>query len=105
MLYSPLKALSVPALRVTSNCNGVNCCFHSASVLWTLFTRAGPSFSPESLNWRIVTVSLSSDELASAILKLGLLSHAIRPAPVSAELTRNVQRILYTYELQHQPNA
>src|SRR5580700_7781580 len=33
MSYCPLKALSVPCWRVTSNCKAVNCCFHSASVL------------------------------------------------------------------------
>ena len=32
------KYFSVPSLRVTSNCSGVNCCFHSASVLCTFFT-------------------------------------------------------------------
>src|SRR6202034_4353927 len=105
MLYSPLKALSVPALRVTSNCSGVNCCFHSASVLWTFFTRAGPSVCPESLNWTIVTVSLSSDELVLEIPKFGLSSHASRPAPVNAEFTRNFLRFMYLSDLQYQPNV
>src|SRR5277367_6960883 len=48
--YWPLNALSVPCWRVTWNCKGVSCCLHSASVLCTFLTRAGPSFCPESLN-------------------------------------------------------
>src|ERR1700685_2610832 len=46
--YSPVNALSVPSLRVTWNCNGVNCCFHSSSVLCAFLTRIGPTFCPES---------------------------------------------------------
>src|SRR3954451_21119650 len=40
--YGPVKARSVPALRVTSNCSGVSCSRHSASdllilvVIWLL---------------------------------------------------------------------
>src|SRR5208283_4269730 len=53
--YWPVKARSVPAWRVTSNCSGVNCAFHSASVFTTLGTRLGPIFSPSSLNSTIST--------------------------------------------------
>src|SRR5262245_27070413 len=36
--YSPLNARSVPFLRVTLNCSGVSCAFHSASDLRILST-------------------------------------------------------------------
>src|SRR5271169_6976317 len=63
--YWPVKARSVPALRVTSNCSAVSCARHSASVLTTLGTRLGPIFWPWSLNSTISTVSEEAGASAS----------------------------------------
>src|ERR1700681_1920519 len=106
MSYWPLKALSVPCLRVTSNCNGVSCCFHSASVLWTFLTRAVPSFWPESLNWTTVTVSLSSEELEFVAPKRGFLSQAIAAAPATTESARKLLRFMDLSDItNNQPNV
>src|SRR5579872_4967516 len=48
--YFPVNGGSVPASRVISNSCADNCCFHSASVLRTFCTCAGPSSLPSSLN-------------------------------------------------------
>jgi hypothetical protein len=50
---------------------------------------------PKSLNWTTVTVSLASGVLEFAAFKLGLLSHAPRPAPVIAELARKLLRFVH----------
>ena len=39
--YGPVKARSVPALRVTSYCSGVSCSRHSASVFLILSIGGG----------------------------------------------------------------
>src|SRR5271157_2867601 len=63
--YWPVKACSVPSLRVTSNCSGVNWARHSASVLTTFSMRFGPIFSPESLNSTISTYCVDGPAAAS----------------------------------------
>src|SRR5271157_2607241 len=63
--YWPVKACSVPFLRVTLNCSGVNWARHAASVLTTFATRLSPIFSPESLNPTISTDAVAGSALAS----------------------------------------
>ncbi len=88
--YSPVNALSVPSLRVTSNCNGVNCCLHSSSVLRTFLTRIGPTFCPESSYCMTFTVSLSSD---ACDIGLRIHSAKLAPATVAREFAKNCRRV------------
>src|SRR4029079_1654144 len=90
MSYWPLKARSVASLRVISNCKGVSCFFHSASVLRTFITCAGPIFLPVSSNSITLTVSLSS--FASPTVGLPSQLAMVTPVTVTTEFARNVLR-------------
>src|SRR5271157_3090326 len=63
--YWPVKACSVPCLRVTLNCSGVSWARHSASVLTTFSTRFWPIFLPESSNSTISTYCVAGSAAAS----------------------------------------
>src|ERR1700730_17961382 len=58
LAYLPVNARSVPFRRVTSNCSGVSCAFHSASGFRILSTSITPFRWLEGLNWAILTVLL-----------------------------------------------
>ena len=54
--YLPVNGRSVPALRVTSNCSGVSCAFHSASVLCTFSISSTPLRFPSSVKSTTFTI-------------------------------------------------
>src|SRR5271170_1939729 len=55
LAYLPVPGASVPAWRVTSNCSGSNCFFHSARGLSIFSTSTTPVRTPEASNWTIFT--------------------------------------------------
>src|SRR5580658_3369787 len=77
LAYLPVKGTSVPAWRVTSNCSGVNCFFHSAGGFSTLSTSITPVRTPKASNWTIRTFlgAAKAEEALKA-------AAAERPAPI-----------------------
>src|SRR6185312_2395851 len=96
--YFPLKAISVSAWRVISNCPGDSCLRHSSSLFTTLGTWTFCSRFPESENCTIVTSPGTPFGIAASISRGLCIDHNAAPAIAETENPRNARRLTLTDE-------